>query len=271
MLYEAKNNIIKIDHTDMNYISFGEGSRNLIILPGLGDSLKNTKGLAHAYALAYRLFAREYKVYVFSRKNKLPEDYSTRDMAEEQVQVMKRLGIEKADFMGISMGGMICQYIAIDHPETVNRLVLVATMSEPNEIMTDSIITWQQMARKKDFQSLMTSISERMYTDEYMKKLKVVLPLTATVGAPKSYDRFFVMARACRKHNAYNELEKITAPTLVIGGELDATLGADPSRTIAERISGSQLYMYEEYGHGMYEEAKDFQERVYAFLIGELQ
>lgn len=267
MFYEAKNHTIKIGNTDLDYVSFGTGSRNLVILPGLGDSLKNTKGMAHPFALMYRMFANDFKVYIFSRKNKLPEDYSTRDMAEEQVQVMKRLGIEKADFMGVSMGGMISQYIAIDHPEVVDHLVLVATMSEPNEIMTDAVITWQQMARKNDFQSLMNDVSKRMYTEEHMKKLRLVLPLTAAVAAPKSFDRFFVMARACRKHNAVNELEKIKAPTLVLGGELDETLGAEPSRVLAEKIPGAQLHMYEEFGHGLYEEAKDFQDRVYAFLM----
>ena len=70
------------------------------MLPGLGDGLTTVKGTALPFAIAYRIYARDYKVYVFSRRNQLEEEYSTRDMARDQAEAMKRIGIEKADIMG---------------------------------------------------------------------------------------------------------------------------------------------------------------------------
>ena len=46
MFYNAKNNNIKIEQSDMDYISFGKGNKNLIIIPGLGDGLRTVKGMA---------------------------------------------------------------------------------------------------------------------------------------------------------------------------------------------------------------------------------
>ncbi len=71
MFYNAQNGNIIINNTDMEYISFGYGKKTLIIIPGLGDALKTVKGTASAFALMYRIFAKDYKVYVFSRKNEL--------------------------------------------------------------------------------------------------------------------------------------------------------------------------------------------------------
>ena len=111
MFYNARNCNIKIDDTDMDYISFGNGNKSLVIIPGLGDALKTVKGSAVTFALMYKLFAKDYKVYVFSRKNKLKQDCSTRDMATDLADVMNQLNITKAFVLGVSQGGMIAQYL----------------------------------------------------------------------------------------------------------------------------------------------------------------
>ena len=133
MLLNAKNGVVTIGDTEMDYISFGKGKEVLIILPGLGDGLTTVKGTALPFAMAYREYAANYKVYVFSRKNRLKEGYSTRDMAKDQAEAMEILGISKADIMGVSQGGMIAQYLAIDYPNLVNKLVLAVTLSNQNE------------------------------------------------------------------------------------------------------------------------------------------
>ena len=74
------------------------------------------------------------------------------------------------------------------------------------------------------------------------------------------------MANACIHHNAYEKLQNIQAETLVIGGEKDRTVGAKASREIAEKIPNAKLIMYPEYGHALYDEAKDFKKTVLTFL-----
>ena len=68
------------------------------------------------------------------------------------------------------------------------------------------------------------------------------------------------------KHDAFENLHRIQVPTLVIGGEKDNALGGDASREIAAQIPGAELRMYEQWGHGLYEEAGDFNQTVLDFL-----
>ena len=115
MLYRAKNGTLQLSSTTMDYIRFGNGEKNLIILPGLGDGLQTVKGTALPMAFLYRIFAKGYTVYAFSRRNALPDGYTTRDMARDQEAAMEQLGIARADILGVSMGGMIAQHLAINH------------------------------------------------------------------------------------------------------------------------------------------------------------
>ena len=154
MFYNARNCNIKIGDTDMDYISFGNGNKSLVIIPGLGDALKTVKGSAVTFALMYKLFAKDYKVYVFSRKNKLKQDCSTRDMATDLADVMNQLNITKAFVLGVSQGGMIAQYLAIDYPELVEKLVLAVTLCQPNETSKSVISNWLLLAKEKDFKQI---------------------------------------------------------------------------------------------------------------------
>ena len=90
--------------------------------------------------------------------------------------------------------------------------------------------------------------------------------LLGNVGKPKSFDRFLIQAEAGRTHDVYDELGKITCPTLVLSGRQDKIVGGAAFEDLAEKIPGCELYIYEEYGHGLYEEAKDFVPRVLEFF-----
>lgn len=266
MLYNAKNGTLKIGGTTMDYIRFGTGDRILVMLPGLGDGLRSMKGTALPMAFMYRMFAKDFTVYAFSRKNDLPQGYTTRDMAEDLAEAMDLLGIPKADILGVSMGGMIAQHLAIDYPEKVDKLILTVTSARPNPILTESIDQWVSCAKRNDHTALMDSNLRRIYSDSYYRKNKWMVPILGKLTKPKSYDRFYVQADACLSHNAYESLNQIQVPTLVIGGEKDLSLGGDASREIAAQIPGTQLLMYEQWGHGLYEEAKDFNQVVLNFL-----
>ena len=157
MLYNVKNGTLTFGDTTMDYIRFGTGERTLIMLPGLGDSLRSMKGTALPMALMYREFAKDFTVWAFSRKNTLPEGYTTRDMARDQAEAMEKLGIEKADIVGVSMGGMIAQHLAADFPEKVNKLVLVVTAARSNPILRSCVEEWVDQARRGDHTALMGS------------------------------------------------------------------------------------------------------------------
>ena len=266
MLYNAKNGTLPIDGTTMDYVRFGTGMAVLIMLPGLGDGLRTVKGTALPMALLYRRFARDFTVYMFSRKNDLPQGASTQDMARDLKHAMELLGIPKAHIFGVSMGGMIAQHFAAGYPEAVEKLVLTVTCPRPNPTLLSSVSEWKELALRRDHAALMDSNLRLIYSDNYYRKNKWMIPLVGKLTRPASYSRFLIQADACLTHNAYDRLPQIQAPTLVIGGEKDLALGGDASREIAAQIPHARLHMYHAWGHGLYEEAKDFNDLVLSFL-----
>ena len=263
MIFNAKNGTA----AGADYIRFGTGKKTLIMLPGLGDGLRTTKGTALPLALYYRSLTRDYTVYVFSRKAELPKGHTTRDMARDLKEAMTELRIQRASLVGVSMGGMIAQHLAIDYPERVGKLVLAVTSARANPVLIDSVKEWMDQARRGDHTALMDSNVKKIYSDAYYRKNKWLVPVMGKVTKPKSYDRFLKQAEACLNHDAFHGLEQIQTPTLVIGGEKDRVLGSEAAREIAARIHGAQLLMYEKWGHGVYEEETAFNRSVQSFLM----
>ncbi|MBQ7863170.1 MAG: alpha/beta hydrolase [Lachnospiraceae bacterium] len=266
MFYGAKNGSIKIENTEMDYIVFGNGTKPLIMIPGLGEGLKTVKGTAIPFAFVYRTVAKEYKVYCFSRRNILPQGFTTKDMAEDLYFCMRELGIEKAMVLGVSLGGMIVEHLALQHPEVVEKLILTVTVARQNDTVQHMIGKWMDYAKEGKYKEIMIDTAENSYTESYLKKSRWMYGLLGNVGKPKSFERFLIMAEAGMTHDVYEELEKITCLTLVLGGRQDKIVGGDASEELASRIPGCELYMYEDYGHGLYEEAKDFVPRVLEFF-----
>lgn len=266
MIYNAKNGNIKIGNTDMDYISFGTGKKVLIMIPGLGDGLMTVRGKALPMACMYAMFAKDFTVYMFSRTNELKEGCTCRDMARDLKNAMDVLGIEKANVLGVSQGGMIAECLAIDYPEKVERLILTVTIGRQNDVIQSVVGSWIELARQNKFGEVMKDVTVRMYTEEYVQKYRFMVPLLGFYPAPKNPERFITMATACITHDVYDELEKISAPTLVIGGGKDRTVGVDAAGELADKIKGSELLIYPEYGHGLYDQAKDFNQKVYDFF-----
>ena len=177
------------------------------------------------------------------------------------------LYIAKADVFGVSQGGMIAQHLAIDYPERIGKLVLVVTIGRQNPCIQECIGNWIALAKQNRYGEVMKDVTLRMYTKEYIEKYRYMVPLMGLYPPPKNKERFIIMAESCIVYDAYDKLDQIVAPTFIIGGERDETVSGDASRELAKKITGSELFMYKEYGHGLYSEAKDFNDRVIGFLL----
>ncbi len=262
MLWNAKNGVV----SNMPYVSFGHGDRVLVILPGLSDGLTTVKGKALLLAKPYSLFLNRFTVYMFSRANDIPSGYSIRDMARDQAKALSLLGIKRASVMGVSQGGMIAQCLAIDHSDLVKRLVLAVTAPCVNPVIKDSVETWIRFAEQGKHRDLMIDTAEKSYSPSYLRRYKRLYPVIGAVGRPKNYDRFLVNANAILHFDVLDELGRIACPTLIIGGDDDRIVGIRASYEMRDRIAGSKLHVYPALGHAAYEEAKDFNQRVFEFL-----
>ncbi len=263
MIYYVKEQKLELQHMQIDYITFGTGGKNLIMIQGLNT--RGIKGAGVSLAYMYRIFARDYKVYLFDRRPEISESMTVRDMAADIAMAMDALGITKADVFGVSQGGMIAQYLAIDRPDLVHKLVLAVTLARNNDTVKSVVENWITLTEQGNMKALVTDMAVKMYSDAYVKRYQSFLPLLAILQRPKDTERFIKLARACLTCNSYEELTKIQCPVLVIGGIQDKVLTGKASEEIAQKLN-CQIYMYENLGHAAYEEAKDFNQRVYEFF-----
>ena len=264
-MLQPKNGRLAIGGKTMDYTRFGTGPRTLVMIPGVGDGFKTGKGMALPFSLLYRALTRDFTVYVFSRERELAPGTSTRDMAESLNAAMEALGLQDAAVVGISQGGMIAQWLAADHPDKVSRLVLTVTAARPNPTLRGAVGLWLEMAEKRDYRGIMLDTAERSYSPRKLKSARITYGLLSRFSRPASFDRFVIQAEACLGHDAWDVLERIACPTLVIGGGKDGIVTGEASVGMADRIPGSELAMYDSLSHGLYEEAPDFLSRVAAF------
>ena len=264
-MLNAKNACLRLSTGEMDYIRFGRGGRPLVMLPGVGDGLKTVRGMALPFALLYRTLAKDFTVYVFSRRRELPQHMTTREMAADLSEAMDARGLNAAAVVGVSQGGMIAQWLALDHPDKVKKLVLVVTLARPNSVVREAVAAWTELAERGDYRGIMLDTAERSYSPRRLKLARAEYRLLGSAGKPKTFARFLPQAESCVTHDAYGELDRIACPTLVIGGTDDRIVTGEASVEIAAQIPGSELYLYEGLGHGLYEEAPDFLKRVADF------
>ncbi len=267
LLGNINESAVEVDSSAMDYVTFGRGEKPLVIIPGLSDGLKTVKGTGLKLWFMYRFLARDFKVYVFSRKNELETDCTTRDMARDLAAAMESLGITTAEIMGISQGGMISQWLAIDYPAKINRLAIVVSLARQNETVQEVIGSWFKMAREELYSELVIDMMEKKHTEKYLKRVRPFYWLITRNSNTQSKERFLIQAQSCLTHDAYQELSTIKSPTFIIGGRGDRIVGGEEvQQEMAEAIAGSELFVYPDQGHGAYIEAKDFSVRLLNFF-----
>ena len=249
---------------EMKYMRFGkEGADPIVILPGL--SVQYVTDSAEAVAAAYEKLAADYDIYLFDRRTDVPEEYSIRQMAEDTAQAIQIMGIHDAGIFGVSQGGMIAQMLAIGYPQLVSAMVLGSTACREVEQTRDIVSSWIELAKEQRQEELMDAFAQAVYSPAFYDRIRSVLPMMAQSIKPEELSRFIILASGLHDFDLSGELSRIQCPVLVIGAGADRIMGADSAPDLAEKLVGD-LYVYEEYGHGVYDEAPDYVDRLKQFF-----
>ncbi len=177
-------------------------------------------------------------------------------MAADAAGLLAALGIERADVLGISMGGMIAQELALAHPELIRTLILgctyaggadaVAPAPEVAQRMGEAIMSGDRRRAIRTGFEVNVSAAAAADEDLYARFLAVS---ERRAVAPQ-----VVMAQlqACMAHDTRSRLSGIGTPTLVIHGTEDQLLPVENGRILATAIPGAQLEILEGIGHAFF-------------------
>jgi pimeloyl-ACP methyl ester carboxylesterase len=187
-----------------------------------------------------------------------PEQYSLSDMAEDTAGLLRELGIAPAHVVGASMGGMIGQLLAAEHPELVRSLTSIMSTTGSRRHGQPALSVYPYLLRPPP--------RDR---DGYIQRSAEIFGLVGSTGfqrdeayirerAGRAYDRGFDLRAGGRQLGAIiasgdrtRKLAQISAPTLVIHGTVDKMIRPSGGRATAKAIPGARLMMIEGMGHDL--------------------
>jgi pimeloyl-ACP methyl ester carboxylesterase len=221
-------------------------------------------------------FSKKYQVIAFDNRGIGRTDapdmpYSTKMMADDTVGLMNALSIEKAHILGISMGGMIAQELALKYPQRVKSLILAAIAARVNFLTKHVSNTWSKMLQEGINQETIIRIQlPWLYTDKFFEDPKQVQTTINTMLAnpyPQPAYAYARQAAACAEHDTRDRIGHITAPTLVLVGKEDILCPVKLSEELTAGIPNAELVVLEGGGHACTREIPDkFNRAVLEFL-----
>ncbi|MBN1935528.1 MAG: alpha/beta hydrolase [Anaerolineae bacterium] len=263
--------LAKVNDINLCYNVRGDG-QPLIMIAGFA-SAQNT-----LFALA-RAFAKHYRVVTFDNRgiggsDKPTGPYSISMMANDTVGLMDFLGINRAHLLGGSMGGMVAQHIAIDHPQRVDKLILFSTSADGRwlfDLAKTITPNWNRSRSdlaSADLRKLIDAIVSRTCNRPFSRLVFVTLAkLQARYGTLKGLTE---QIEAMMTHNVLDRLHLIRSPTLVLTGSKDRLIAPQSSEVLASRITGAKLVIIDGGSHVVAGEMVGrFKKQVLDFLISD--
>ncbi|SMB99198.1 Pimeloyl-ACP methyl ester carboxylesterase [Thermanaeromonas toyohensis ToBE] len=248
---------------------------------GAGEPLLLIEGLGYAlwmWEKQIEAFSREFQVIAFDNRgvgksDKPDEPYTIELMAYDAGELLNRLGITKAHILGVSMGGIIAQALALLYPKLVHTLVLVCTTFGGPHAVPVPKETVEAMLNKRKLPAR-EALKEAMryaFGQEFLSRNPGELDRLVEQRLSDPLPRYAWMRQweAILKVDLGEKVRNIKAPTLILTGDDDRVIPAQNSKLLHERIEGSLLEIFPGGGHLFFmEQAAPFNNRVLTFLKG---
>lgn len=243
--------LAKVGDIELSYDRGGSGPPLLLIMGMSGT-------MFHWGEPLLRELRRDFDTIVYDHRgigesSRTGEPFTIAELAGDAAGLLQALEIDSAHVMGISMGGMIAQELALAHPERVRALLLGCTYcgGEGSLLSSEDVLRRlaEAMASGDRERAIRTAwevnVSPRFAEDADAYAAFLQISLSHAVAVPVIMEQM----RAIAGHDTSERLAETRAPTLVVHGTVDQMLPVDNGRVIAERIPGARLEIIEDVGH----------------------
>ena len=254
----------------LHWESFGEGPA-LLLVAGQGMTVEGWWATIPVLERSFRVIAFDNRDTGLSSRSSWP--YSAAQMAQDAVAVLDTAGERRAHVYGISLGSLVGQEIALRHPDRVDALVLGASSAggfaaykpPPSSFAQTFLVRAGAMGPEEaQWASVPYSYSEktrRLHPD------RIVADISHRLASPPEPLAYVHQAAAVATHDAYERLNRVAAPTLVVHGEEDVFVPPANALVLAERIPGAQLQLWPDAGHRFNVDEPRADEEIARFLL----
>ena len=193
--------------------------------------------------------------------------YTLDQLAGDALSILDTLGIDKVHFVGLSMGGMIGQCLALSHAD---RLISLALCDTAGIIPDEAQPIWQERidtTRKSGMAAGVDETMERWFTEPYLSQAPPAVDIIRTQFLNTPVDGFIGCSEAIRRLNYLDQLASIQLPVLIIVGEDDPGTPVTAAEAMHARIESSELVVIPSAAHlSNIEQADAFNEALVSFL-----
>ncbi len=256
--------VANVNGININYTIAGHG-KPLVMITGLGIDQSTWKPQVSAFKEHYQVITFDNRGVGKSDKPEGP--YSPRMMAEDTVQLMDFLKIEKANILGYSMGGLIAQEIAINYPERITKLVLGSTwccQDDGANGVTPNLLEAAKLPPRQGFNRLIDSCFNRLFYRFIIVPFIKFQARRMKEAEIKGLER---QVECIKGYDSLDRLPLIKAPTLIVTGTKDRVIKHESSDTISQKIPDARLVKIKNGSHVVcMEKSKVFNKEVLEFL-----
>ena len=242
----------------------GQADKPVLVLShSLGADLTMWDGQIAEFSKHFRILRYDTRGHGLSSTP--PGPYSMERLGSDVVAMLDALGIESCSFCGLSMGGMIGQWLGLNAAPRIHRLVLSNTAAK---IGTEDGWNARIAAIEKEkFQSIIPGVLERWFTPEFMRSQPEAIARIRKTLAATDPAGYLACCPALRDADFRSDLPRIQVPALVIAGAHDPATPPSDGRSLADNLADAQFLELNASHMSNIEAADDFTKAVLKFLL----
>jgi pimeloyl-ACP methyl ester carboxylesterase len=243
----------------------------LLFIMGHGADLEGWRPQIDHFAQSHDLIVYDHRGVGRSPRPRLPR-YGIPRLADDAARLLDAMGVGGAHVVGISLGGLVAQQLAIRHPHHVASLTLAATYAKPSahlgrdvarimgrtalEIARGSLRGADPLERETD--AFMRAWAPAAFSEPFLRVHADLVrrEVRRTLQSNRRADVALLQLHAILRYDARAELGRIRAPTWIVAGTLDRHVPTALARELAAGIAGARLDIWE-VGHSLTFEAAD--------------
>ncbi|TMK42649.1 MAG: alpha/beta fold hydrolase [Actinobacteria bacterium] len=243
--------IARTPNVELSYERRGNGAPLLLIMGMSGTHLHWGEPFLSELEPSFDVVAYDHRG--VGKSSRVEAPFTIAQLADDAAALMAQLGWDSAHVVGISMGGMVAQELAVRHPERLRSLTLGCTyaggaeqrLTEP-AVITELMQSWSSGDREQAIRAgFAVNVSARYAAEPEhyagFRRIALALPVAIPV--------IMEQMRAISGHDTSQRLGEVRVPTLVIHGTEDRMLPAENARWIASAIPGARLELMDGVGH----------------------
>lgn len=222
------------DGLKLRYFECGEGEP-LILIHGLGESIEGWTFQYDEFSKHFRVIALDLRGFGMSD---VPESIAVEDFARDVKNLMDYLGLDKANLLGLSMGGVVCLEFYRKYPEMVKSLILANTL---HKLPEEAKPMFEQRLKLLESSPDMSQIAEFIAEMSIHQDRKDLKDMVRTIIRKNNKEFYTMVTAEIGRVNYESLLPQIKVPTLVIVAEYDITTPPALGREIARLIPSSKI------------------------------